>query len=67
MDEKLDLNTLCIVCGSENTVEDEDMWWYDKYMEGDEVPLWCIDCKKFTTVVTYSSPEVNSKEAYDRD
>ena len=67
MDEKLDLNTLCIVCGSENTVEEADIDWMDMYLDGEEVPLYCADCEMFTTIVTFSEPVVNSKKHYNRD
>jgi len=67
MDEKLDLNTLCIVCGSENTDEDEGMDWLDKYFDERDVALWCIDCDKFTTIVTYEPPSVNSKRAFTKE
>jgi len=67
MEEKFDLNELCIVCGSENTDEDEGMNWLDKYFDEMDVPLWCNDCNKFTTIVTYRPPSVDSKRAFTEE
>lgn len=67
MEEKIDLNLLCIVCGSENTVKDEGMDWMDIYFDEMDVALFCCDCDKFTTVVTYEPPSVNSKRAFTKE
>jgi len=63
-EEKLKLNALCIVCGGENTDMDDGSDWWAVYLEGREVDLYCRDCDKFTTTVTYSSPEIDSKTRY---
>lgn len=63
-EEKLELNELCIVCGGENTDREDGFDWFEVYFNGREVALFCNDCDKFTTTVTYGEPKIDSKTRY---